>query len=90
MLASSKNWAFAINKLPGIIFFVGPGGSVTTFAMFFCHSQYIPVVYSYHIIYSVYIYIYIYSPSGCVRHEIPGVAQVDEKGYGGNTAVVTA
>ena len=30
------------------------------------------------------------SPSGCVRHEIPGVTQVDEKGHEGNTAVVTA
>ena len=30
------------------------------------------------------------SPSGCVRREIPGVTQVDEKGHEGNTAVVTA
>ena len=31
------------------------------------------------------------SPSGCVRREIPGVAQVDEKGHEGNTVqVVTA
>ena len=29
-------------------------------------------------------------PSGCVRREIPGVTQVDEKGHEGNTAVVTA
>ena len=28
--------------------------------------------------------------SGCVRLEIPGVTQVDEKGHEGNTAVVTA
>ena len=30
------------------------------------------------------------SPSGCVRREIPGVAQVDEKGHEGDTAVVTS
>ena len=30
------------------------------------------------------------SPSGCVRREIPGVTQVDQKGHEGNTAVVTA
>ena len=30
------------------------------------------------------------SPSGCVRREIPGLTQVDEKGHEGNTAVVTA
>ena len=30
------------------------------------------------------------SPSGCVRSEIPGVTQVDEKGNKGNTTVVTA
>ena len=30
------------------------------------------------------------SPSGCVRREIPGVTQVDEKGHDGNTALVTA
>ena len=30
------------------------------------------------------------SPSGCVRHEIPGMTQVDEKGHEANTAVVTA
>ena len=30
------------------------------------------------------------SPSGCVRREVPGVTQVDEKGHEGNTAVVTA
>ena len=29
-------------------------------------------------------------PSGCVRREIPGGSQVDEKGHKGNTAVVTA
>ena len=28
------------------------------------------------------------SPSVCVRSEIPGVTQVDEKGHEGNTAVV--
>ena len=28
------------------------------------------------------------SPSGCVRREIPGGTQVDEKGHEGNTAVV--
>ena len=28
------------------------------------------------------------SPSGCVRREIPGVTQVDEKGHEGNTAAV--
>ena len=27
--------------------------------------------------------------SGCVRREIPGVTQVDEKGHEGNTAVAT-
>ena len=40
------------------------------------------------------IYIYVYkvqsSPSRCVRREVPGVTQVDEKGHEGNTAVVTA
>ena len=30
------------------------------------------------------------SPSGCVRREIPGVTQVDEKKHEGNTAVFTA
>ena len=40
-------------------------------------------------IYYTYKYINIGSPSGCVRREIPGVTQV-EKGYEGNTAVVTA
>ena len=30
------------------------------------------------------------SPSGCVRCEIPGLTQVDEKGHEGNTAAVTA
>ena len=39
-------------------------------------------------IYTRYIYIYKGSPSGCVRREIPGVTQVDEKGHEGNTAVV--
>ena len=40
-----------------------------------------------------YLYVYICiqgSPSGCVRREIPGVTQVDEKRHEGNTAVVTA
>ena len=38
-------------------------------------------------------HIYIYTqgtPSGCVRGELPGMTQVDEKGHEGNTAVVTA
>ena len=30
------------------------------------------------------------SPSGCVRREIPGVMQVDEKRHEGNTTVFTA
>ena len=36
---------------------------------------------------SVGIYIYTQgSPSGCVRLEIPGVTQVDEKGHKGNSS----
>ena len=37
------------------------------------------------------IHIYVQgSPSGCVRRDIPGVTQVDQKGHEGNTAVGTA